>query len=161
METGHTLRAWCVTFGNIVEALRPDLQHALKSLRCGYMPRWYRVIETLTWLSQWAEVLHGTAEMEIMSLNTQREEPLEVYHKPRFHKKKAPPRPPRISLSDQETYLEGLLRWLDAMKAAAEAPPGQCRPEMPPGLKAVLQRNGYDPHNWRSPRRLGREYFRG
>jgi hypothetical protein len=82
-----------------------------------------------------------------------------VYKKPRWSRKNAPPKPPSISLADQETLLEGVLRWIDAAKAALEAPQGECFPSLPTGLQAVLARNGYDPHSPRSPRRMMKEYF--
>lgn len=115
-----------------------------------------RFLDELVW------ALQAGAEFEIRGLNLQRpaDEQLKAYSKPRFFKAKAPPKPRRMSLADQETLLEGLLRWCDACIALMDAPPGECYPHLPPGLKAVLQRNGFDPHHHLSPMRLVKEYMR-
>jgi hypothetical protein len=144
---------------HFTRALRPWLAAALKHLRCGYSPNWPRVELTLRYMEGLSESLRACADMNA-TLATVTGEPRRRYRKPRFSRHKAPPKPGAISLADQETFLEGLLRWLDAMLELADAPEGECYPHLPPGLKAVLQRNGYDPHHHRSARKLVKEYFR-
>lgn len=144
------------------ETMRAMLAESLKLLRCGYSPRWLRIYQGLQWMGQMARLMQYAAEQEIRILNQQRppDQQLPQYRKPRFYPRKAPPKPRAISAADQETFLEGVLRWFDAMAAGIHARPGEYYPHLPPGLKAVLQRNGFDPHHHLSPMRLVKEYFK-
>jgi hypothetical protein len=165
METDFTMRKWCAGHARIVEIFRPTIQLALKRVRCGFTPQWLCVIEATHWLYWLAMFLRHAQSEEVHALNhvprlvtPDSPRPVE-YKKPRWSKKKALPKPASISLADQETLLEGLLRWMDTMQAAVEAPPGECCPPPPQGLQAVLARNGYDPHSPGAPRRMMKEYF--
>ena len=161
MDTSSVMYTWVRWHLHMVEPFRRDIAAALKHLRCGYVPEWYMVHYVLKYMEKLVAALRYRAQVEvqIMNMDLQAGQQRKAYRKPRFYKKNAPPMPRTISLADQETFLEGVLRWFDAMVAAVEAPPGECYPHLPPGLKAVLQRSGFDPHQYLAPRRLIRIYF--
>ena len=162
METINRYRKLACVHARILVGFRPGLASALKHLRCGYVPKWFEVHMSLRFMDELVWALQACAEFEIWCMNAQRppDKQLKTYRKPRFYKKKAMPKPRAISLADQETFLEGLLRWCDAIIPLTDSPPGECYPHLPPGLKAVLQRNGFDPHHHLSPMRLVKEYLR-
>ena len=130
METNYGLRDWCRTLARFVEVCQPEVQQALHQLRIERAPNYYTVSAAMKWINKLAEMLGLCAAMEVMDLNETlpKDRQLKEYRKPRWSAKKAPPKPAAISLADQETYLEGLGRWLDVMKQALDAPRGECHP---------------------------------
>jgi hypothetical protein len=165
METDFGIRKLAVKHSAIAGKFRPTLQFALKRVRCGFTPHWQGAAAAAQWLYWLANLLREGQRYEVRALNrvprlVRPDSPRPVeYKKPRWQRKNAPAKPGFISAADQETLLEGLLRWMDAMQEAVEAPPGECYPPPPAGLQAVLARNGYDPHSPGAPLRMMKEYL--
>lgn len=164
--TTYSRRDACRMMCKLLEPARRGIQSGLREWRCGWNVRWFMVYEFTKWIRDAALELASEAVYEVQQLNrelqcTQPDANLhfKVPRKPRFARKKAPPRPDWLEWSDVEALLEAMLHWLDAVVEAADAPEGACYPHMPEPMQDVLRRNGFDPHNHRAPARMIREYL--
>ncbi|MCA8912858.1 MAG: hypothetical protein KDB82_14230 [Planctomycetes bacterium] len=142
--------------------MRRFVQAELRQLRLGWRANWFNVGYAVKY-TQWAALsLADCADWEVQVLNDALPEGVKKRkppRKPRWARGKAPPRPERITWDDCEQFLAAVLEWKDTVRAAIEKPPGECYPHMPPSMRDVLRRNGFDPHNHRAPGRFIRHFF--